>query len=821
MKNRFTENAEQALLEAEKSASALGHTYIGSEHLLIGLAATENGIAAKILSGKGLTRERLTEAVAEYSGIGSRSAPSGADMTPRARRIIRNSAEKTALDNASAIGTEHILLSLLEESEGVACRLILSLGVSVGELRSDLSAFLTSCGDIARAVSEKRASVLGSLSTLQNYGRDLTYLAAEGKLDPVIGRDTETERVIEILSRRTKNNPCLIGEPGVGKTAVVEGLSERIVKKDVPAALLNKHIVSLDLSAMIAGAKYRGEFEERLKSALEELRKNPDILLFIDEIHMISGAGAAEGAIDAANILKPALSRGELHLIGATTVDEYRKYIEKDSALERRFQPVLVHEPTVEETVAILRGLRPRYEAHHDIRITDEALTAAAELSRRYIHDRFLPDKAIDLIDEAAARCRIAAEKIPPDLYFLEEKMREISAEREKMIRMQDFDGAMRTREDERKLREAYRAKTALLEQKREESLPTLTREDVAAVLTAATGIPLYKLSEKNDNRLSEMEKELENAVYGQEHAIRAVSAAIRRSMAGLRYPERPIGSFLFLGSTGVGKTELAKAVAKALFDSEDALIRLDMSEYKEEQSLSKLIGSAPGYVGYEEGGKLTERVRKQPYSLLLFDEIEKAHPDIYNLLLQILEDGRLTDSHGRQVDFRNTVIVITSNLITDADKNRSLGFVASSSPKDESSRRPTEEKLLRHFRPEFLNRIDEIIVFNQISKETMDKIALSMLNTLRNKLAEGQIDFSYDDTLVRFLSDTAYAEKNGARPLRRLLVKYVENDLSTALLSGTYLPGDRIRAYMKDGHTALKKLRKKEKTSREIQEVT
>lgn len=821
MKNRFTENAEQALLEAEKSASALGHTYIGSEHLLIGLAATENGIAAKILSGKGLTRERLTEAVAEYSGIGSRSAPSGADMTPRARRIIRNSAEKTALDNASAIGTEHILLSLLEESEGVACRLILSLGVSVGELRSDLSAFLTSCGDIARAVSEKRASVLGSLSTLQNYGRDLTYLAAEGKLDPVIGRDTETERVIEILSRRTKNNPCLIGEPGVGKTAVVEGLSERIVKKDVPAALLNKHIVSLDLSAMIAGAKYRGEFEERLKSALEELRKNPDILLFIDEIHMISGAGAAEGAIDAANILKPALSRGELHLIGATTVDEYRKYIEKDSALERRFQPVLVHEPTVEETVAILRGLRPRYEAHHDIRITDEALTAAAELSRRYIHDRFLPDKAIDLIDESAARCRIAAEKIPPDLYLLEEKMREISAEREKMIRMQDFDGAMRTREDERKLREAYRAKTALLEQKREESLPTLTREDVAAVLTAATGIPLYKLSEKNDNRLSEMEKELENAVYGQEHAIRAVSAAIRRSMAGLRDPERPIGSFLFLGSTGVGKTELAKAVAKALFDSEDALIRLDMSEYKEEQSLSKLIGSAPGYVGYEEGGKLTERVRKQPYSLLLFDEIEKAHPDIYNLLLQILEDGRLTDSHGRQVDFRNTVIVITSNLITDADKNRSLGFVASSSPKDESSRRPTEEKLLRHFRPEFLNRIDEIIVFNQISKETMDKIALSMLNTLRNKLAEGQIDFSYDDALVRFLSDTAYAEKNGARPLRRLLVKYVENDLSTALLSGTYLPGDRIRAYMKDGHTALKKLRKKEKTSREIQEVT
>ncbi len=797
MKNRFTEAAEKVLTAAQKSAGLLGHTYIGSEHLLLGLLEVEEAISSRILRSKGLNLRLLTEAVAEYAGLGSPSHPAAEDMTPRARRIIEKAEEKTSLDKASLVGSEHILLALLDESDSVACRMILSESVSVGELKSEVTAFLSSFkSDLLEKSTDSKAEN-SRLPFIGAYGKDLTEEARRNTLDPVIGREGESARLIQVLSRRKKNNPCLIGEPGVGKTAVVEGLASKIAASDVPEPLIGTRIISLDLSAMIAGAKYRGEFEERLKGVLEELRKNPDILLFIDEIHMLSGAGAAEGAIDAANILKPALARGELRLIGATTHEEYRKHIESDSALERRFQPVIVREPTKEESVRILTGLLPRYEQHHSVKITEEAVRHAVELSSRYITDRFLPDKAIDLLDEAASAKRIAASKRPTVFLQKEKELRELLSQREKAIRDQNFEEAIALREKENALRRALKEEKIRESEEKAKSLPILTEEDISRVLTEMTGIPLYRLTEETQTRLSCMEEDLSQSIIGQSDAINALSAAIRRSMAGLRDPERPIGSFLFLGPSGVGKTALARMAAEVIFGSPDALIRLDMSEYMEAYSTSKLIGSAPGYVGFEDGGRLTDAVRKRPYSLILFDEIEKAHPDVYNLLLQILEDGNLTDSHGRHTDFSNTVIVITSNLIRGLDERKSIGFLEKSSGAAPVKRKSLEEKLRLHFRPELINRIDEILLFRNLDRTDIKAIAKKMLTSFSRFADQKGIRLTFDTGVTDYLAARAAEEENGARPLRRLITELVENRFSELLLSGKIKSGDRITARM------------------------
>ncbi len=802
MKKHFTENAEAALFFAEKIAGKLGHTYIGSEHILLGLASGGSAFSAKILESNSITYDRILDAVKELVGTGCKTSPNGLNLTPRTVRIIENAAEKTVLDDALSIGSEHLLLALIEDSDSVGARIIISLGGSLTDISADITAFLRGYGNGRSKEKRSESSLMKRLPLLSTYGRDLTHLATIGALDPVIGRDTETERIIEILSRRQKNNPCLIGEPGVGKTAVVEGLAARIVSGEVPALLQGKQIVSLDLSAMIAGAKYRGEFEERMKGILSELRKNTDVLLFIDEVHMLSGAGAAEGAIDAANILKPPLSRGELHLIGATTGEEYRKYIEKDAALERRFQPVEVREPTVEETVIILKGLAPRYEEHHKIKISEDALTSAAELSKRYIPDRFLPDKAIDLLDEAAARLRIEKEKHPADVIRLEKDLRATEKKREAFILKQDFSSAAALREEETCLRDAYQKAIKRIE-KQEEIPPLLERRHIEAILTSSTGIPIYRLSEDVAMHYESIDRDLSSAIVGQEEAIESVSAAIRRSMAGLRDATRPIASFLFLGPEGVGKTACAKAIAKAVFGSENALIRLDMSEYREAFSVSKLIGSAPGYVGYDDGGKLTERVRKHPYSLILFDEIEKAHSDIYDLLLQILDDGSLTDSHARRVDFRNTVIVMTSNLLKRRGTETTLGFHGTVKSSAEG-REDTENALKKHFRSELLNRIDEIVFFSPLSENALNKITEQLLLELRGKLKRHGIELEYTSSVLSYLAHLALLEKNGARPLRRILRRRIEDEIASALLVQKISRGDTVLIDCKEDNISI-----------------
>ena len=813
MMNRFTEKAQNTLNNALRFARELGHTYIGSEHLLLSLAAETDSVSAKMLAEHGITPEAVKEKVEEIAGVGSESEVSPADMTPRTRKIIEGAAVLSMRFGQNYIGTEHLLLSLLSERDCVGVKILETLGLSADELSEQLSAFLgqaRNAGDDAEKASGRGGkNAVPDAPTLSGYGRDLTAMAKAGKLDPVIGREQETERVIQILSRRTKNNPCLIGEPGVGKTAVVEGLAQRIADGAVPETLRDKTVVSLDLSGMIAGAKYRGEFEERLKNVMAEVAKNPNIILFIDEIHTIVGAGAAEGAVDAANIIKPALSRGEMQLIGATTIAEYRKHIEKDAALERRFQAVMVGEPSAEESLLILRGLREKYEAHHKLKISDEALRAAVDLSKRYIADRYLPDKAIDLVDEAASRKRLSAHTTPPDLKESEQKLKSLEHEKEEAITAQNFEAAARLRDEEKKLRADYEKAKADWKASLSGDELTVTETDIADVVTQWTGIPVSRLLEEEGERLLHLEDLLKKRVVGQDEAVSAVARAIRRGRMGLKDPKRPIGSFIFLGPTGVGKTELTKALAELLFGDPGAMIRVDMSEYMEKHSVAKLIGSPPGYVGFEEGGQLTEKIRRKPYSVVLFDEIEKAHPDVFNILLQVLDDGVLTDSQGRRVDFKNTIIIMTSNVGASALTAKSVGsfgFTQSEGAKED--KKSTDEKVMEAlkatFRPEFLNRIDDIIIFNKLTKENILTIAGMMLREVGNRAHELGIDLSFDDSVAELVAKAGFDPVYGARPLRRAVVRLVEDALSGAMLEGKVKAGDSVTAHAADGNVVF-----------------
>ena len=808
MKNRFTQKAQNALNFALGSASDMGHTYIGSEHLLLGLCREESGVAAHYLQSRGVDAEKVKNAIIRLAGAGVPCEVSATDMTPRTKSIIQASFAEAQRCGQELIGTEHLLLSILREQDSVAVRILESFHTAVSDLSNDLAAYIGASPTVEGTVPTKskgterqKNSILTSTQTLKSFARDLCELAASGKIDPVIGRDKETERLIQILSRRQKNNPCLIGEPGVGKTAVVEGLATRIVAGNVPENLLDKTVVTLDIASMIAGAKYRGEFEERFKNVMEEVRKNPNIILFIDEIHTIIGAGAAEGAVDAANIIKPALARGELQVIGATTIAEYRKHIEKDAALERRFQAVTVGEPSREDAIAILVGLREKYEAHHKLKITDEALRAAVELSIRYIPDRYLPDKAIDLVDEAASRLRIRAHTSPDGIKEKEEELKSISTQKEAAILAQEFERAAALRDSEQALkREIEEEKTHW--RSSQESVGLCVREtDIAEVVTQWTGIPVHNLLSEEEERLLQLEERLRARVIGQADAVAAVAKAIRRGRIGLKDPKRPIGSFIFMGPTGIGKTELARALAEVMFGSESAMIRLDMSEYMEKHSVSKLIGSPPGYVGFDEGGQLTEKIRRKPYSVLLFDEIEKAHPDVFNILLQVLEDGQLTDSQGRQVDFKNTVIILTSNVgASEISAAKTLGFVASATAGEENERRERMMRALRStFRPEFLNRVDEVIIFNSLSRKDIAAIAKLMLADVTERSRSIGISLSFSPAVTELLAEKGFDENWGARPLRRTVMRLVEDQLSTDLLEGKFSAGDRVLADVAD----------------------
>ncbi len=811
MNNRFTEKAQNALNNALLAARELGHTYIGSEHLLIGLTKDGSSVAAQALLSKGIDTHKVTEVIVQSMGKGNPTTVTAADMTPRTKQIIEFSAYAASRYGHGYIGTEHLLLSLLEESDCVASKIIASLGASVNELKKELLTYLggntdneghSHRGQDVQGKHPHKEKEIKGCPTLSSYGRNLSAQAKAGKLDPIIGRNEETDRVIQILARRTKNNPCLIGEPGVGKTAVVEGLAQRITDGNVPEMLIDKQVVILDISSMIAGAKYRGEFEERLKNVMNEVADNPNIILFIDEIHTLVGAGAAEGAMDAANILKPALARGEMQLIGATTIEEYRKNIEKDAALERRFQSVMVGEPTPEEAILILKGLRDKYEAHHKLKISDEAISAAVNLSVRYIGDRFLPDKAIDLIDEASSRLRITSFTSPPDIKKLEDEIAKIVKDKEEAIKAQKFEDAATLRDKEHELRENLTAEKTKWQESNSSTSLTVTKDNIADIVTAWTGIPVKQLESEESKRLLNLDKILKERIIGQDKAVDTLSKAIKRGRMGLKDPKRPLGSFIFLGPTGVGKTELTKALAFVMFGSEDAMIRIDMSEYMEKHSVSKLIGSPPGYVGYDEGGQLTEKIRRKPYSVVLFDEIEKAHPDVFNIMLQILDDGILTDSQGRKVDFKNTVIIMTSNVGAAAltEKTKSLGFASNSADAEKNNIEENVMQALKStFRPEFLNRLDDIIVFNRLDDEDIKKIASIMLSEIKKRISDIGVDISFDDTVVEYVSRKGYDRVYGARPLRRAITNLIEDSFSEAMLEGKIKAGDTVTAKIAD----------------------
>jgi ATP-dependent Clp protease ATP-binding subunit ClpC len=809
--NKFTERAAKALNLALESAKELGHGYIGSEHILLGLLREGGGIAAKVLEARGVTVQKAVSVVMELIGSGVPSQVSPQDMTPRTKKIIESALFEARDLGHNYVGTEHILLALIKETDCKAVEILIKLGCDAGGLANDI---INSLGNEAvgapqgNKVGGKKSSNAANTPTLNQFGRDLTALAVDGKIDPVIGREQEIDRVIQILSRRTKNNPCLIGEPGVGKTAVAEGLAQRISSGNIPEILKGKRVVTLDLSGMVAGAKYRGEFEERLKNSMEEIKKAGNIILFIDELHTLIGAGAAEGAIDAANILKPSLARGELQVIGATTLDEYRKHVEKDAALERRFQPVTVGEPSVEEAIEILKGLRDKYEAHHKIKITDEAIVAAVKLADRYITDRFLPDKAIDLMDEAASRVRLMTMTAPPDLKELENKIDALSKEKEESVRSQDFERAAKLRDEEKELRQKLEENKKSWSEQAIKTFDTVTENEISEIISNWTGIPLKRLNEGESERLLNMESVLHDRVVGQDEAVTSVSKAIRRGRVGLKDPKRPTGSFLFLGPTGVGKTELCKALAEAMFGDEDAMIRIDMSEYMEKHTVSRLVGSPPGYVGYDEGGQLTEKVRRKPYSVVLFDEIEKAHPDVFNILLQILEDGILTDAHGRKVNFKNTVIIMTSNvgarMITEPKR---LGFSDSSSQYEENQQKIKSDvlgELKRTFRPEFLNRIDDIIVFHQLTEEHIKEIAKRMLFEVTKRLEGLGINISFDETAITELANAGFDSIYGARPLRRAIQSKIEDLVAESMLEGKLKGGDTVICQYVDGKFSL-----------------
>ena len=813
MTNRFTRKAQNALNHALIAARSFGHSYVGSEHLLVGLASDSESVSARILAAKGATRAKIIDTITTAIGTGTPTDVTAADLTPRTKQIIEMSAYTSTRLGHSYIGTEHLLLSLLEETDCVALRVLEALGVSATDLKNSLLSYLdgvkpTAPVDKAARTQARADGALRDCPTLASYGRNLTALAKEGKLDPIIGRDAETERVIQILARRQKNNPCLIGEPGVGKTAVVEGLAKRIADGNIPEMLRNKTIVTVDIPSMIAGAKYRGEFEERLKNVMAEVAKRPDIILFIDEIHTLVGAGAAEGALDAANILKPALSRGEMQLIGATTIAEYRKNIEKDAALERRFQSVMVGEPSPEDAVRILRGLRDRYEAHHKLKISDDAIEAAVSLSARYINDRYLPDKAIDLLDEAASRLRISRYTSPPDVKALEARVDTLCREKEEAIKAQDFEAAARLRDEEQALRDELRRETTAWQENRRDAALTVTREDIADIVTTWTGIPVRQMESEESKKLLHLDKILKEHIIGQPEAVDAVAKAIRRGRMGLKDPKRPLGSFLFLGPTGVGKTELCRALALVMFGDRNAIIRVDMSEYMEKHSVSRLIGSPPGYVGYDEGGQLTEKIRRKPYSVVLFDEVEKAHPDVLNILLQILDDGMLTDAQGRRVDFKNTVIILTSNIGASAitEKAKSLGFTAAATDEKAAMEANVMQALKSAFRPEFLNRLDEIIVFNRLTDADIRKIASLLLAELGERICGIGVEIEFDPSLVAYVAEKGFDPIYGARPLRRAITSLVEDSFSEAMLEGRIAAGDRILAKAIEGKVLFEK---------------
>ena len=815
MEYKFTNSAEQSLEIANDLAAKLGHNYIGTEHILYGLVEEGTGVASKVLGNQGITSEAVLKEIEELIGI-SENGPiediESIGFTPRSKRVIENSFIEARKLNSEYIGTEHILSGIMREGDSVAVRIMMDLNVNPKKLYNEIVNAINQAE--SKEQGPRKTTNNGSFNstpTLNQYGSDLTKKAREGKLDPVIGRRSEIDRVIQILSRRNKNNPCLIGEPGVGKTAIAEGLAEKIVECDVPETLRNKRVVSIDISSMVAGAKYRGDFEERIKKSLEEVRKAGDVILFIDEIHTIVGAGSAEGAVDAANILKPLLARGEIQVVGATTTNEYRKYIEKDAALERRFSPVMVNEPTEEDTIKILQGLRDKYEAHHNVKITDEAIKSAVDLSTRYVNDRYLPDKAIDLIDEAASKVKMQTYTKPDTMRNLEDEIKKVSKEKEEAIATQNFEKAAKLRDTEKNKRKKLDELQTKWKEDNTKKVMILTKEDIAHVIASWTGIPVSKISETENEKLKQLEVNLHKRVVGQDEAVTAVAKAIRRGRVGLKDPNRPIGSFLFLGPTGVGKTELAKSLSEAMFGNEDNMIRVDMSEFMESHSVAKLIGSPPGYVGYDEGGQLTEKVRRKPYSVILLDEIEKAHPDVMNMLLQILEDGRLTDSQGRTVNFKNTIIIMTSNvgakLITDKNK---LGFSGENETENkkqeyEDIKKEVMGELKKQFRPELINRIDDIIVFHKLEDEDIKKIIEIMISQVIKRLEAQDINIEIDNSVKELIAKKGVDNNYGARPLRRAIQSMLEDKIAEAILDGIIKTGKKAKAIVENDEIVIK----------------